>query len=114
MPSPEASRLNLEKARSHWRPPKPWRSVQETRLIRLAVWGWYSREQRGSLRKLARQLGISHTYAEHLIREFETNPKDVLAQERLFGRPTEARLRHAQDRTEQMRSAGLLRSYAPS
>jgi hypothetical protein len=64
MPSPEASRLNLENAKIYWRASRPWRSKQETRV----------REPRCSGRAIARKLGVSHTYIQKLRREFAANP----------------------------------------
>jgi hypothetical protein len=34
MPSRESSLRNLEKARANWRPPRPWRSSEESQMIR--------------------------------------------------------------------------------
>jgi hypothetical protein len=79
MPSPEASRLNLERARIYWRAPRPWRSKQETRIVRNLAWQWFmGREPRCSGRAIARKLGVSHTYIQKLRREFAANPTAML------------------------------------
>jgi len=79
MPSPETSRRNLEKARAHWRPPRPWRCPNETRIIRRLAWQWYA-EPCCSGRDIARRLGVSHTYIQKLFREFATDPSEMLKQ----------------------------------
>jgi hypothetical protein len=79
MPSAEASRRNLEKARAHWRAPRPWRSEEETRVVRCLAWQWFiGQEPRCSGRAIARKLGVSHTYIQKLSREFATNPTGML------------------------------------
>src|SRR5579864_7350628 len=45
MPSPETSRQNLQKAKANWRAPLPWRSAQETRLIKALAWRWYKMKE---------------------------------------------------------------------
>ena len=40
MPSYESSMRNLAKARARWRPPRPWRSSQESQMIRRFVFQW--------------------------------------------------------------------------
>ncbi len=42
MPSYESSMRNLAKARARWRPPRPWRSTDESRMIRRYVFVWYT------------------------------------------------------------------------
>jgi hypothetical protein len=85
MPSPETSRRNLAQARAKWRPPRPWRSPQETRVIKRLARQWFMDEEpRCPLRAIARRLGVSHTYVQKLVREFAEDPNTMLRQ---TGRP---------------------------
>lgn len=70
MPSRESSLRNLEKARAKWRPPRPWRSSQESQVIRRLVFQWFTCRDRNrqSGRAWARELGISHTWLQKLVR----------------------------------------------
>ncbi len=111
MPSPEASRRNLEKAKAHWRRPAPWRSERETRLIRRLAWQWRCNEgPRCSGRALARLLGVSHTYIQKLMREFA---RGISRRNRGDGLATfeqlRLELRYAQEETGKMRERGWLR-----
>jgi hypothetical protein len=70
MPSYESSMRNLAKARARWRPPRPWRSTDESRMIRRYVFVWYTgRGSKPSGRAWAKQLGISHTWLQKLVRQ---------------------------------------------
>jgi hypothetical protein len=63
MPSYKSSMRNLAKARARWRPPRPWRSSNESLMIRRYSFQWYTaRGKKPSGREWARKLGISHTY----------------------------------------------------
>lgn len=114
MPSRESSRLNLEKARNHWRRPRPWRSELESRVIRRLVWQWQSSDQRATCsgRKLARRFGVSHTWIQKLVSEFETDPSKILREVRIYGAATLDELRRAQEETVTDRERGWLRSSA--
>jgi len=113
MPSPETSRLNLQKAWAKWRPPKPWRSKQETLVIKRIVWQWfnYRRTDRWSGRKLARRLCVSHTYIQKLRRQFLTDPTEIQRQraQALYGPATWDDLRRAQECTREQKMVGRLR-----
>ena len=63
MPPRESSIRNLAKAREMGRPPRPWRSSQESQMIRRYVFQWLTSRDRNrpSGRAWAKQLGISHT-----------------------------------------------------
>jgi hypothetical protein len=133
MPSREASLRNLQKARLTWRPPRPWRCGQETRVIRRLVWQWFAYDGPGkwSARALGRRLGVSHTYIQKLVREFTADPGRIIGQlgpvVRLPGRvgvsangqlltlqirlpATFEQLRVAQETTQSERDRGRLRS----
>jgi hypothetical protein len=66
MPSPAASRRNLEKARQRGRI-KLHRSRDETAIVKLLIWQLcFGSEPRPSQRALARQLGVSQPYPYNL------------------------------------------------
>lgn len=115
MPSPETSRRNLEKAKANWRAPLPWRSLQETRLIKALAWRWYRmKEPRCGGRQIARWLGVSHTYIQKLVREFDGDTRNIVQQQRAYGQAKFAELRRAQEETAQLRERGwLCRSSKP-
>ena len=110
MPSREASLGNLAKARLRWRPPRPWRSRSESRLIRNFVWHWHlGRGPWCSGRALARWLGVSHTYIQKLKRTLSRNESDFLREVARHGVPTKEALREAREVSRQQRERGLLR-----
>ena len=112
MPSRESSMRNLEKARAHWQhPPRPWRSYEESRVIRRLVWQWfrYRGPEKSSGRAVGRWLGVSHTYIQKLLREFMTDPSRALRQEQNHGPATFDDLKRAQAHTWEMKERGWLR-----
>ena len=110
MPSFESSMQNLAKARSKWCPPRPWRSPDESRLIRRYAFLWFtSRGKRPSGRDWARQLGISHTWLQKLVRKFQADPTEMYRDVKLRGNPIYTDLIRAQERTRQMNENGELR-----
>lgn len=112
MPSFEASLRNLEKARAAWsHPPRPWRSAQESRLIKRLVWQWLiSREPRKwSGRAVARWLGVTYTYIQKLVREFATNPSQIERDAHRHFPATFEQLRRAQEETHKEKERGGLR-----
>lgn len=111
MPSSETSRRNLRKARACWLAPRPWRSSQETHLIRRLVWQWFMYRGPGkwSGRAVSRQLGVSHTYIQKLVREYAADPSSMLYELRLFGPGTFDGLRRAREETQKLRERGWLR-----
>lgn len=75
MPSPNASRRNLEKAHARWRPPRPWRSEQETHLIKRIVARWLlHRRSQCSGRELAKRLCVSQAYLWKLSQKLSAEP----------------------------------------
>jgi hypothetical protein len=137
VPSPNASRRNLEKARERWRAPRPWRSEQETRVIKQIVARWLlDRMAHCSGRKLAQRLGVSQAYLWKLSHRLVAEPDAMfrLAREQasrasheLAGISADGRLQRvqylstsweflfvqlgeAQERTRQLRSSGYLRT----
>ena len=110
MPSYESSMRNLAKAKARWRPPRPWRSNQESQMIRQYVIQWLTCRDRNrpSGRSWARQLGVSHTWVQKLAREFQTDPSKMLRLQRA-GDPRSSELGRAQEYTRRMREEGQLR-----
>jgi transposase len=110
MPSYESSMRNLAKARAAWRPPRPWRSRDEARMVRRYVFQWLTaRGKKPSGRAWARQLGISHTWLQKLIRRFQADPTQMLREARRCGGPSFAQLTRAREYTRRMREEGELR-----
>jgi hypothetical protein len=110
MPSPEASRRNLAIANAHGRPPLPWRSPAEGRMIRLITWQWllgYGPYCSG--RALARWLVVSHTYIQKLTRTLSKDPNDLVRELRCVDLPTLENLRLAREESRQLRERGGLR-----
>jgi hypothetical protein len=111
MPSYTSSMRNLTKARANGRPPRPWRSPDESRLIRRYVFVWYtSRGTKPFGRAWAKKLGISHTWLQKLVREFQADPSEMWRLQRAHGDPRYEQLTRAQERTRRMREQGELRS----
>src|SRR3982074_337854 len=77
----DSSMANLRKARASpkWHPPRPWRAKEESRIIRRFVYQWLPGRDRNkpSGRSWARQLGISHTWLQKLVREFREHPEET-------------------------------------
>jgi hypothetical protein len=110
MPSRESSLRNLAKARAEWRKPLPWRSDQESQMIRRYVFQWLTcRGRRPSGRAWARELGVSHTWLQKLVRHFQVDASEMYRDVQRRGNPTYAELIRAQERTRQMRENGELR-----
>ena len=110
MPSYESSMRNLAKARERGHPPRPWRSNDESRMIRRFVFLWLTcRSTRPSGRDWARQLGISHTWLQKLVREFQADPSKMYREQRRSGDPNFAQLSRAREHTQRMRERGELR-----
>jgi hypothetical protein len=65
---------------------------------------------RPSGRDWAKQLGISHTWLQKVVREFKTDPSKLRRIE-AYGYPTLEQLSRAQEYTRRMRERGELRSY---
>ena len=109
----DARMKNLAKARKspRYHPPRPWRSTDESYMIRrYAFWWWTSRDSnKPSARSWARQLGISHTWLQKLVREFQRNPDEMWRQQLTEGDPKLTDLGEAQECSREMRQRGELR-----
>lgn len=111
MPSYEASMRNLRRARARWRPPRPWRSTEEAQMIRRFVCYWFTccDSSKPSARAWARQLGISHTWIQKLVRRFKADLNEVRRLQ-AYGDPKAADLNWAQEHSRRMRERAELRS----
>ena len=111
MPSRESSLRNLVKARAKWRPPRPWRSSQESQMIRRLAFQWFTccDRSRPSGRAWARGLGTSHTWLQKLVREFKRDPHKMWRLQRTKGDPKFAEFSRGQEYSRQMRERGELR-----
>jgi hypothetical protein len=111
MPSYESSMRNLAKARANMRPPRPWRSSDESRMIRRYAFQWFtSRGNKPSGRAWARALGVSHTWLQKLVKEFIADPSQMWRLQRANGDPRFTELSRAREYSQQMRERGELRS----
>lgn len=113
MPSYESSIRNLVKAYESpsWHPPRPWRSKEHSRMVRQYVWLWYTCRDRNkpSGRSWASQLGISHTWLQRLVLEFQEHPAETQREMLRYGDPILAHFKRAQESTQRMRERGELR-----
>lgn len=109
----DASMKNLAKARSspRYHPPRPWRSEEESLMIRRFVILWFTCRDRNrpSQREWARQLGVSHTWVQKLVKKLTANPAKMYEEIRGYGDPAIAELAMARERTQEMKEAGELR-----
>lgn len=112
----DASMQNLAKAKAspRYHPPRPWRSKEESQMIRRYVYLWMTCRDRNrpSGRDWARQLAISHTWLQKLVREFREHTEETQREMGRCGDPTLAQLNRARDYTGQMRENGELRPPA--
>jgi hypothetical protein len=110
MPSYQSSMRNLAKVRAMGRRRRPWRSSDEGRLIRRYVFLWHtSRGTKPSGRDWARQLGITHTWLQTLVRRFQADPNVMYREQRVSGDPNFPQLSRAREHTQRMRERGELR-----
>ena len=109
----DARMANLAKARRspRYHPPRPWRSSEESRMIRRFVWQWLTCRDRNrpSERSWARQLGVSHTWVQKLVKQLQAEPGEMQREVLRGGDPTLAQLSRARENSRQMRERGELR-----
>jgi DNA-binding transcriptional ArsR family regulator len=105
---------NLQKANARRKKlgayPRPWRSEEESLMIKRLVWWWLTSRDNGKppRRNWARQLGVSHTWVQKLVRELEANP-DEARRLQAYGDPKLDQLGRAREHTQRMRDHGDLR-----
>lgn len=108
-----ASRLrNIQKARAaRKRPPLPWRSGLESRVIEQLVWQWWNSPEprKWPAYRVARFLDVSHTWVAKLVRRFESDPDRMRRRMRAFAPATLATLQRAREETRKQRQLGWLR-----
>jgi len=108
----DASMKNLAKARRspRYHPPRPWRSCEESLMIKRYVLWWHTcrDKRRPSARSWARQLGISHVWLLKVVRALKGDPEQVRRLQ-AYGDPTLAQLSLAQEYTLEMEERGELR-----
>lgn len=111
----DARMKNLAKARTspRYHPPRPWRSSQKSRMIRRFVWQWLTCRDRNkpSARSWARQLGVSHTWVQKLVKEFQADPSEIQREVLRAGDPTLTQFSRAREDTRRMRERGELRLF---
>jgi len=102
--------LRKARASKKWHPPRPWRSEEESLLIRRFVLWWLTCRDSGrpSARSWARQLGISHVWLLKVVRALKADPEEVRGLQS-YGDPTLAQLSLAQEYTREMEERGELR-----
>jgi hypothetical protein len=104
---------NLAKAFASegYHPPRPWRSEEESLMIRRFVLWWRTCRDKAkpSARSWARQLGISHVWLLKVVRELKKDPGEVRRLQ-AYGDPTLEQLARAQEYTREMKERGELRS----
>ena len=79
-------------------------------MVRRITFWWFTGRDRNkpSGRDWARQLGISHTWLQRLVREFKQDPDEMWALQRSEGNPKLADLSLARECTQRMRQRGEL------
>jgi hypothetical protein len=131
----QARRVNIQKARAaRKREPLRWRSGLESRIIEQLVWQWWltSGGERGAaLRPLltasgqagkpatagkpwpkyrvARLLGVSHTWVNKLVKRFEAEPQRMRRRMAAFAPASFEKLERAREETQRQRDYGWLR-----
>ena len=126
-----ARRANMAKARAaRKREPLRWRSGLESRIIEQLVWQWW-RTSRGEGRgvrdevrfaeprasplrpwaklRVARFLGVSHTWVNKLVKRFEADPDRMRRRMAAFAPATFEKLERAREETRRQRELGWLR-----
>jgi len=115
----DARIANLRKARRTPRchPPRPWRTKDESDMIRRYAFLWRTcrDSNKPSGRSWARQLGISHTWLQKLVRDFKKDPREMWRLQAAEGDPKLTDLGDAQECSREMpRPQWIVRRVAPS
>jgi hypothetical protein len=109
----DARMKNLAKARNspRYHPPRPWRSSEESEMIRRYAFWWYTcrDHNKPSARSWAKELGVSHTWLQKLVRKFQEDPGEIRRLQAAHGDPTLSQLSQAREYTREMRERGELR-----
>jgi hypothetical protein len=78
-------------------------------MIRRFVFQWFTGGRKPSGREWARQLGISHTWLQKLVRQFTANSKEMWRLQATKGDPQFSELTRAREYSRQMSERGELR-----
>jgi hypothetical protein len=107
----QARLINIQKARAaRRRAPLPWRSGIESRLIEQLVWQWWqSPAPRWPAYRVARLLGVSHTWVNKLAKRFKSDPARFRRRHAPFSPATLEKLQRAREETLWRRQRGWLR-----
>jgi hypothetical protein len=103
--------VNIQKARAaRRRVPLPWRSGIESRVIEQLVWQWWqSPAPRWPAYRVARLLGVSHTWVNKLAKRFKSDPARFRRRHAPFSPATLEKLQRAREETLWRRQHGWLR-----
>lgn len=112
-PRARQSRLiNIQKARAaRRRPPLPWRSGLESQVIEQLVWQWwrFPDPRKWPAYRVARLLGVSHTWVNKLVKRFRFDPDLFRRRYAPFSPATLDKLQRARQETLRQRQHGWLR-----
>ena len=107
----QARLINIQKARAaRRRAPLPWRSGLESQIIEQLVWQWWlSPDPRWPAYRVARLLGVSHTWVNKLAKRFQSDPARFRRRYFPFAPATLEKLDRARQETLWRRRHGWLR-----
>ncbi|HKW87675.1 MAG TPA: hypothetical protein VJN21_02860 [Candidatus Acidoferrales bacterium] len=104
--------VNMAKARAaRRRAPLPWRSGLESRIIEQLVYQWWlsTEPRKWAKYKVARLLGVSHTWVNKLVKRFRADPGRARRRLAAFSPATFDKLQRAREETRRQREMGWLR-----
>ncbi|HLV94774.1 MAG TPA: hypothetical protein VKS44_06260 [Candidatus Acidoferrales bacterium] len=108
----EARQRNIRKARAaRKREPLPWRSGLESRVIEQLIWQWWLsvEPRKWPAYRVARFLGVSHTWVNKLVKRFQADPDRMRRRMRAFAPANLEKLERARQETRWQRQHGWLR-----
>jgi hypothetical protein len=108
----EARQRNIRKARAaRKREPLPWRSGLESRVIEQLIWQWWLsvEPRKWPAYRVARLLGVSHTWVNKLVKRFHADPDRMRRRMRAFAPANLEKLERARQETRWQRRHGWLR-----
>ena len=115
--------VNIQKARAaRRRAPLPWRSAMESRVIEQLVWQWFQdsgqwtvasgqnkKPRAWAKARVARLLGVSHTWVNKLVKRMEADPERMRRKMRAFAPANLDTLERGREETRWERERGRLR-----
>ena len=112
--SREVALENIKKAQEKWKPPKRWRSPEESHLLRMFIWQWLlGRGPHCSKHALARWLSFNRFYISILKKKLPMDEAAYLREVARTGVPTLEALERARQKSRWMRDENLLRTQRP-